>query len=512
MEEECGDPSVHDIVTDPPSSYAGAAGGGTHKITFTLDADKKNDFHVTGKDVGRLVYSRLDAPPHSLLAYDDVMYRKLTVILKGSVDLGSLNLTQALEIRDGLRTKPIFPPTKEKDVHIYWAPLTLDNTKIETVLLQFGQMVGTLGNIGVKNKVYHAKEDDDEVTKMMDGVTLTDRICKMVITHSIPSHILVEGIKIKIVYDGQSRTCGRCYKFWSLCPGNGKVEVCRAKAEAENKEKEKKGGKATKAPSMKSNWNKLQKKLEEKMKKGVNTELLNGEFCPGAAPKPTCLRLSSLPVDVTLPELYNVLRSNHCGDIEGLEDKISIDGVPGTADIRELDNIDYELITENIDGVFIRGGKRIKVTPVQECTPEKPKENSEKEKTPAENGASATPPSPTQSKEPSKPVIPPPAAQASSKSTKSKDKVSPSVNSKDDGHILRTPKTTVQQIASWSTNKTAASSKVYERVSESGRKFDSRKKLRLSSDEETSPGTNRVQTRRSKRSKDSNSSFKHSSK
>ena len=55
--------------------------------------------------------------------------------------------------------------------------------------------------------------------------------------------------------------------FWSNCPGNGKTDVCKVKA------KKNKGEKASKAPTMKENWNKLTKKLEEKMKNGVNTDI-----------------------------------------------------------------------------------------------------------------------------------------------------------------------------------------------------------------------------------------------
>ena len=64
------------------------------------------------------------------------------------------------------------------------------------------------------------------------------------------------------------------------------------------------------------------------------------------------------------------MKSNHCGEIQDLENKISLDGTPGTAIIRDHDRIDFELVTENLDGVFLRN-KRFKVTPIQERTPEK---------------------------------------------------------------------------------------------------------------------------------------------
>ena len=106
------------------------------------------------------------------------------------------------------------------------------------------------------------------------------------------------------------------------------------------------------------------------------------------------------------------------------------------------------------------------------------------------------------------PVIPKPNDPPASK-------VSSVDNSKDDTeNVLRTPQhqpqSTVQQIANWFTK--GAASKTYERVSASGKKFQSRKQLRMSSDEELSPSpkTNRVTTRRSKKAKES--SFKHTTK
>ena len=258
MVVECG---VDAVDTNIPSTYAGAAGNGTHKITFTLEADKKNDLYVTVKDVAKLVYGRLAAPPMSLISYDDKMFKKLTITIMSAVDLNKINLTNGLEIREGLQTKPVLPPKKDRDIHIYWAPMELDNDTIEKVLRDLGIVKG-----GVHNMKYVAKENDDDITKMMDGVVLTDRIASMEIVYSIPSHILVEGVKLKVSYEGQARTCGRCYRLWSNCPGNGKADVCRAKEEAANKEKKDKGEKASKAPTMKANWNKLTKKLEEKIK------------------------------------------------------------------------------------------------------------------------------------------------------------------------------------------------------------------------------------------------------
>ena len=384
MEEMCGD----DVG---PTDVALATGNQSkmhHELTFTLESDKKGDTHVSVSDVARLVYNRLMAPPKSLILYDDTQFKKLTLWLRPEVDVGRLILTQGLEIRPGLRTKPLVGANREKDVHIYWAPISLTNEAIAKSLEVFGDLKEHFASDGdtvfhVWNKIYKAKEDDDDVTKMMDGVTLTDRQCKMIVKHPIPSHILIGGVKVKISYEGQARTCGRCYKYWSACPGGGKADICRAKAEEAAREAESGGKKKQKAPSMKEHWKKVEKKLAKKMAEGQNPSLNEG--VAGKPPPPTCVRVTSLPDDITLPEFINILKSNHC-DIADVEDKISFDNnVKGAAVIRGLDPIDYELIQEHIEGVHLRG-KRFKVVPVQESTPSK---SAEVEMTEPPTGAEA---------------------------------------------------------------------------------------------------------------------------
>ena len=485
MEEECGDDNNKSTPT-----YAGITGDGTYDITFSLEADKKDDYSVTYKEVAHMVYKRLDAPPWTLVKYDDTRFGKLTITLKNTAVLNSLVLSHGLEIRGGLRTLPVKQQVKETKVQVFWAPFSISNEKIDAVLSTFGEVIGC-----VTNKVCEPKEDDDEITKMMKGVILTDRQCTMVIRYPIPSHILVEGVKVKVTYYGQSRTCSRCYKYWNLCPGGGKASVCRAKAEAEKKEKEGKGEKAPKAPNMKQHWKKLTKKMDEKMKKGPNVNLDDG--ATGADVAPTCLRLTNMPPDITLPELLNVMKNNHCGDIEELDDKIMLDNSkPGTAVVKELDKIDFELIVEWIDGVFLRG-KRIKVTPIQERTPEK-----ENDRSSQEDGESPVMSMSSSGTSPSS-SAPPPSGPPSE--TAPSSKVNSHGKNKDDiVNIDRTPppnQTAMEKLANLFTGKDPKKTKEYERVTDSGRKINSSKNLRFSSGDELSPQNVRQTRYQSKKKK-----------
>lgn len=353
--EECGD-----ITSDSPNTYAGAAGGGNHVITFVLEADKKNDFLVTVPEVAKLVYNRLNAPPKTLISYDDTSYKKLTIVLQGTVDLGSLILTQALTIRDGLRTKPFKKEHKQKLVSIFWAPASLSNEKIKETLAKFGE----INEIGVLNKVYRAKEDDDDLTKMMDGVILPDREVLMTILSPIPSHILVDGIKVKILYEGQARTCARCYRYWGQCPGAGNSAKCKEKQDEENKEREGRGEKAKKAPSLKNTWKKLEKGLEEKMKEERRKQGIDVKN----KPTPSMIKITGFPKDITLAAISNIFKKNHC-DVEDVTDKLEITK-EGPVLLTELDQIDYELVMEQIDGIFVKG-KRLKAVAIQDITPSK---------------------------------------------------------------------------------------------------------------------------------------------
>ena len=480
----CGD----DVPADVHSNDAGATGRGNQSITFSLECDKKGDNQIEIKEVGKLVYNRLMAPPRSLITYCDAVFMKLTIILKPHVDVSKLILTQALEIRPGLRTKPVVAENKEKEVHIYWAPLSLSNSAIADSLETWGTLHNYIDDndkeCRVWNKVYKAKEDDDDITKMMDGVIMPDRMCRMVVTHPIPSHILVGGVKIKISYQGQARTCGRCYKYWSNCPGGGKTSVCKAKEEAANKEREEAGGKPVKAPTMKNHWKKVEKKLEKKMKNGVNVGL--SEATAGRPPPPTCVRVSSLPEDITLPEFINLLKANNC-DIAEIEDKIQFDNAAkGTAVIRDLDEIDFALIVENINGVHLRG-KRFKVVPVQEATPEKAQEEPQRGGGAELMEVSSPPPSSALS------TASPETAGAAGTSPVLAMKVSKNtLQSNHANETLRTPNVGKLVSHFQEVVETQGGSKHYSRIVE-GKEITSRKALR-SSDLEDSPTSKTVLT------------------
>ena len=63
---------------------------------------------------------------------------------------------------------------------------------------------------------------------MMDGVILPERESYMTVLLPIPRHILVDGLRVKIVYEGQIYFCENCLGSWEKCPGDS--EECRVQS------------------------------------------------------------------------------------------------------------------------------------------------------------------------------------------------------------------------------------------------------------------------------------------
>ena len=105
-----------DVPTEDtgPQSYAAAA-----KPTWTLEIhlyreDKSSDYNVSEEEMFHLIYKRLGVPAGGLVSIDDTPMRKILLELKTEVTAETLNITQALEIRRNLMTRPFSQWTKRR--------------------------------------------------------------------------------------------------------------------------------------------------------------------------------------------------------------------------------------------------------------------------------------------------------------------------------------------------------------------------------------------------------------
>ena len=73
-----------------------------------------------------------------LHSVDTSTFKKIELELDNMVNYGNLNLTQELQVRPGLWTRPLQAPERDRKVNISWAPMKMPAADIESVLKWFG--------------------------------------------------------------------------------------------------------------------------------------------------------------------------------------------------------------------------------------------------------------------------------------------------------------------------------------------------------------------------------------
>ena len=338
-------------------SYAGAA-----RDTYTLDLflyreDSANNFFVTYKEVSDLVFRRLGVEAGMLVSVDTTPYKKITLELDSRVNIGNLNITQSLSVRGGLWTRPLQAPEKDRPVNIRWAPMKLPGKDIENVLKWFGEITESVENVVIRDT------GNDDWTAMMDGVKTTDRKCRMKIKTNLPSIIMVRGIKLRVDYPGQPKTCSRCHKYWSVCPGGGKVDKCRDEGGEER--------------DIKTVFKNLFTRVKRK-EKGLPEE--PAPVIPNNIPDPDMVKFVGFPEDFTLDEFKEWLNGREVNFLDPMVFKETKPGVFSIATVEEegqehkLEAEEAAEIVTKLNGIqFEDTNRRIMVTMLKLSTPEKKK-------------------------------------------------------------------------------------------------------------------------------------------
>ena len=263
-------------------SYAQVASNTKTLELHLAREDKSNDYYVSYAEAATLVFKRLNVPEGMLMAIDNTPYKKLIIELDGSVNISQLNLTQALEVRRGLKTRPLQSPDTDREIRITRAPMKMDNEEIKNVLRLFGEITYNIRHVVLEPSAGAAP---DSWQVLMRGVKTAERTLRMKVKTNIPSFIMVLGTKLKVDYAGQPKTCPRCQKYWAMCPGSGKVDKCK-----------KNGGEEKDCKvSFKSLVNRLKKK-----EKGEGDIEPSAPLVPGYIPNPDQITFSNLPEDMDM--------------------------------------------------------------------------------------------------------------------------------------------------------------------------------------------------------------------
>ena len=178
------------------------------------------NYNLSSLEISKLAYKKLLIPQGGLEFVDDSEFRTLKFYLKPNVDTTKLNLNEAFEIKPGLRTKPVSLDKRDTWINVYWTSVETDNRDIEASLSYFGRVTM------IEHMTYKSKSNDDALLKQLDGVKKGDRRVKIQIHRNIPSYIIIAQRKVKVTYEGQTKTCRRCHSFVEACPGDGDIDRC----------------------------------------------------------------------------------------------------------------------------------------------------------------------------------------------------------------------------------------------------------------------------------------------
>ena len=136
------------------------------------------------------------------------MPRKVFVWFKEGVDLHQFCREECYRLTNGVKTGTIRP---------------MDKKEVEVTITLVMEYLGLFGKI-VKNVAVYVKIKEGPFEGLKNG----DRKYMMDFTggRNLGTYHLVDGANVHISYAGQRRTCGRCHKVPSACPGGGIARTC----------------------------------------------------------------------------------------------------------------------------------------------------------------------------------------------------------------------------------------------------------------------------------------------
>ena len=198
----------------------------TRWIKFYLEKSLRSQtWSMNDEEIARFCYKTLGLKKGQIKSWDDSLINQQSVGNKAfkieiinDVDLTKLPLHQGLELKKGLRTKPVKTGSNSTSagiwIRIYKTAVLDSDESIKKVLSRFGV---------VTSSIQHMKKPKRNTNNVdlnnLAGVRTGDRICRFRPRQFLPTWGFLPnpsgtgGKKIKFVYDHQIRTCGRCNRI-----------------------------------------------------------------------------------------------------------------------------------------------------------------------------------------------------------------------------------------------------------------------------------------------------------
>ena len=131
-----------------------------------------------------------------------------------------LNKRECFVLKEGIRTG-IIRPAGKKELSVTISGLH-PNTKDQAVV----KYLSAHGKVSTTDKVIHHVYPGAPGSSLCAGKTNGNRTYMVEITKPMGSYHIIDGEKVSVKYRGQDKTCARCHKTESLCPGKAMARDC----------------------------------------------------------------------------------------------------------------------------------------------------------------------------------------------------------------------------------------------------------------------------------------------
>ena len=204
--------------------------------------DHRATFGLEGEEIAGLI-AGLGIPSNMVLSFDDSQKqnKKLMLEVDEALDMSEVRLHEAIIVKPGLRTRPLKEHAFKTYMNVFKIGVRDSDKSIMDLLSSFGDV------IGIQYQKLSIKANSSERLKKLQNVRTENRIVLMRLKKFLPTFGWLEdkdgkGTKIKFTYNGQIKTCPRCWETVDACPGQGDRDLCARRMEEFDK------------PSVKDAW------------------------------------------------------------------------------------------------------------------------------------------------------------------------------------------------------------------------------------------------------------------
>ena len=192
-------------------------------------SEKSTKLQMTEEEHAKIV-RKLNINPKQLYAIDDHQKITLHFEIDANVDLSTLNLHEAIQVRKGLRTKPVKQHAHMEFIKVYKTSIKDSDASIAEMFADFGEV------LSITKQTYQPKRESSETLKQMAGVKKGDRDVTLRLHSYLPSFGVLtteHGTKkVKFTRAGAIKTCVRCGRKEKLAEGDdSSLQTCPAEGD-----------------------------------------------------------------------------------------------------------------------------------------------------------------------------------------------------------------------------------------------------------------------------------------